>query len=150
MIDCPIKTYLEYLQNLLWSCPLDYTNFILSHDIKLLLLTYVLSQKLIYFPFLFFHKYYLAIFVKLYDHMLHFLFFFFMYKFCFAEWLVSTHLYDHAPNVWYFCFVSSTLFFMYSVNVCILYMFIFCITVLKTILSLMPATSYPKAIGGVS
>ena len=59
------------------SCPLDYTNFILFHDVNILLLTFALSLKLIHFfsSFLFFHQYYLVIFVKLYDHMPHFLFF---------------------------------------------------------------------------
>ena len=109
----------------IWSCPLDYTNFILFNNVKILSLTYVLSPTSVHFLFLFFHQYYLVIFVKFYDHTLHFSSLF-MYKFHFAEQLVSTHLYDHIANVWYFHFVSCTLFFMYSVNfvciyICILY-----------------------------
>ena len=33
----------------IWSCPLDYTNFILFHNVKLLLLSYVLSPMLVHF-----------------------------------------------------------------------------------------------------
>ena len=110
----------------IWSHPLDYTNFILFHNVKLLSLTYVLLPKLVHFLFLF-HQYYLVIFVRLYDHTMHF--FSFMYKFHCDEQLVLTNLYDHAPHVWYFCFVSCILFFMYSVNVC-MYIYVFCIAVL--------------------
>ena len=42
-----------FFYNHIWSCPLDYTNFVLFYDVNLLLLTYALSLKLIHFPFFF-------------------------------------------------------------------------------------------------
>ena len=79
-----------------------------------------------------------------------------MYKFCFDEHIVSTKLFDHASHVLYFFrFVTCTLSFMYFLNVLYIYIYIYIyiyvvsITVLWSILNLMPATSYPKAIGGV-
>ena len=48
------QNIIRILVNLIQSCPPDCTNFILFHDVKLLLLTYVLSQMLVYFFFFFF------------------------------------------------------------------------------------------------
>ena len=97
------------------SHPLDYTNFILFHNVKLLLLTYVLLPTLVHFLFLFSTN---TTWLYLSNSMITCCIFFFMYKFCFAKQLVLTHLYDHMPNVWYFYFVSCT--FIFS---CILWMF---------------------------
>ena len=54
------------------------------------------------------------------------------------------NLYDHAP--------MYKISFCFNVNcniVSFMYIWLFVLLVLWTILSLMPATSYPKAIGGV-
>ena len=71
-----------------------------------------------------------------------------MYKFHFDKHLVSTNLYDHMPNVCYFCFVSCTLFFMYFFE-CFVCIYMYSVLQFYGPLSLMPVTNYPKAIGGL-